>query len=219
MPESRMTGPARGLPCRSPDELGSLSPPRAGAAGPARRGLVRWGQVIAGVVCIFSSAAVLSALGLAVGLSAVEGDALSEIVAIGWIWAIASAAIGSFVGASVFAASAAAGRRSGAAHGSHGPSLLEHCDCGDRRRAPGPVARCWAGRRWRRGERRAADRRRARGRWGSPRAPASGDQCDRKRDRAPACPTASAARRPRRRVRNARGRACPATTDCRGGKE
>jgi len=85
-----------------------------------RRDLVRWGPIAAGLVTVIASLAVLSTLGLALGLSAVEpaggGSGLGAISTEAWIWGIASAVVAFFLGGMVAAMSAAVGGR--------GPGLL-----------------------------------------------------------------------------------------------
>jgi hypothetical protein len=79
-----------------------------------RRDLVRWGPVIAGLVCVIATLAILSALGLAIGLSAVEpsGSGLGEISTGAWIWGIASGVVAFFLGGLVAGLSSAVGGRS-----------------------------------------------------------------------------------------------------------
>jgi len=79
-----------------------------------RRDLVRWGPIVAGLVTVIATLAILSSLGLAVGLSAIEpaDGGVSEISTGAWIWGIASAAIAFFLGGMVAALSAAVGGRS-----------------------------------------------------------------------------------------------------------
>jgi hypothetical protein len=76
-----------------------------------RRDLVRWGPVLAGLVTVIATLAILSTLGLAIGLSAVEptGDGMSAISTGAWIWGIASAVIAFFLGGMVAAMSSAVG--------------------------------------------------------------------------------------------------------------
>jgi len=104
-------------------EAARFEPParsaRSGATGAleleggplVRRDLVRWGPVIAGLVCVITTLAILSALGLAIGLSAVEpsGSGLAEISTGAWIWGIASAVVAFFLGGLVAGMSSAWG--------------------------------------------------------------------------------------------------------------
>ena len=78
---------------------------------PVRRDLVRWGPIVAGLVTVIATLAILSSLGLAVGLSAIEPAAgsIGEISTGAWIWGIATAAVAFFLGGLVAALSAAVG--------------------------------------------------------------------------------------------------------------
>ena len=90
---------------------GAYVPEGVAAGSLVRRDLVRWGPIAAGLVTVVSTLAILSTLGLAIGLSAVEpgGDGFAEISTGAWIWGIAAAAIAFFLGGFVAAVSAAVG--------------------------------------------------------------------------------------------------------------
>lgn len=109
-------------------ETEGYAPTAAGAPGAARgassideltrdalirRDLVRWGPIFAGLVTVIATLAILTTLGLAIGLSAIEpGAAIGEISTGAWIWGIASAAVAFFLGGLVAALSAAVGGHS-----------------------------------------------------------------------------------------------------------
>ena len=78
-----------------------------------RRDLVRWGPIVAGLVTVIATLAILSSLGLAIGLSAIEpgSGGITEISTGAWIWGIAAAAVAFFLGGLVAALSAAVGGR------------------------------------------------------------------------------------------------------------
>lgn len=78
-----------------------------------RRDLVRWGPILAGLVTVIATLAVLSSLGLAIGLSAIEPGTggVGDISTGAWIWGIASAAVAFFLGGLVAATSSAVGGR------------------------------------------------------------------------------------------------------------
>jgi hypothetical protein len=71
---------------------------------------------VAGLVTVIATLSILSALALAIGLSAIEpgtgGSDLDSISTGAWIWGIASAVIAFFLGGMVAAMSAAVGGRS-----------------------------------------------------------------------------------------------------------
>jgi len=96
------------------DGSGAASVERLHDDALVRRDLVRWGPIVAGLVTVIATLAILSSLGLAVGLSAIEpaDGGVSEISTGAWIWGIASAAIAFFLGGMVAALSAAVGGRS-----------------------------------------------------------------------------------------------------------
>ena len=76
-----------------------------------RRDLVRWGPVFAGLVTVIATLAILSSLGVAIGLSAIGPDAagVSAIDTAGWIWGIVTAIVAFFLGGLVAAMSSAVG--------------------------------------------------------------------------------------------------------------
>lgn len=111
MQESRITEPAGRFSPPPAEGLGSRSAEELLGSDLERRDLVRWGPIVAGLVSVIALLAILSALGLAIGLSAVEGDGLAQISTGAWIWGIASAAIAFFVGGMVAAMSSAVGGR------------------------------------------------------------------------------------------------------------
>lgn len=85
-----------------------------------RRDLIRWGPIAAGIAVVLATTAVLTSLGLAIGLSAIEpaGAAFGDISTGAWIWGIASAAVAFFAGGLVAGAtSAVGGRGNGALNG------------------------------------------------------------------------------------------------------
>lgn len=102
-----------------------MSPPRIGTTAMddvthVPRDLVHWGPIVAGLVTVVALLAVLSSLGLAVGLSAIDpgGAGASDISTGAWIWGIVSGVIAFFVGGMVAATSAAvAGRDVGLLNG------------------------------------------------------------------------------------------------------
>ena len=111
MQETRSTEPTGRFARAESDRLGSRSADEMLGADLERRDLVRWGPIIAGLVTVITLLAILSSLGLAIGLSAVEGDALSSISTGAWVWGIASAVIAFFAGGLVAAMSSAVGGR------------------------------------------------------------------------------------------------------------
>jgi len=101
----------RFAPTGSTSAFGSRSADEMLGSDLERRDLVRWGPIIAGLVTVIGLLAILSALGLAIGLSAVGGDSLGQISTGAWIWGIASAVVAFFVGGLVAAMSSAVGGR------------------------------------------------------------------------------------------------------------
>ncbi len=79
-----------------------------------QRDLVRWGPIVAGLVTTITTLAILSTLGLAFGLSAVEpaGQGFAEISTGAWIWGIVTGVIAFFLGGLVAGMSAAVGGKS-----------------------------------------------------------------------------------------------------------
>ena len=95
-------------------EIGATAAHELEGGSLLRRDLVRWGPIMAGLVCVIATLAILSALGLAIGLSAVEpsGGGFAQISTGAWIWGIASGVIAFFLGGLVAGMSSAVGGRS-----------------------------------------------------------------------------------------------------------
>ena len=116
MPETSRTDRDRMLTPRAPDAaadaLAASSIGELDRGAFVRRDLVRWGPIFGGLVTVIALLAILSSLGLAIGLSALEpGDRIGEVSTGAWIWGVGSAALAFFVGGAVAAMSAAVGGR------------------------------------------------------------------------------------------------------------
>ena len=116
MPGTHDIGRERRLADDAPAATTGAGASRVGALEPdqlVRRDLVRWGPIVAGLVTVIATLAVLSSLGLAIGLSAIEPGTggVSDIGTGAWIWGIASAALAFFLGGLVAASSSAVGGR------------------------------------------------------------------------------------------------------------